>query len=315
MKKNNDHYPVFLWNIYDIKRKLQIILPSRRKYCNTFDNYNPVFIVSCGRSGNTLLRRILNSSSEIYIPSEIESLGQIISLFYRYKNMPWNELVNLIISTIEYNPEFKTLGVNCLKELSYRLKKVKTNQRSLAYIINQFYLFVLSELKIDCTRWGDKTPMNSKYIGRIHKIFPQAFYVHLIRNGYDVAYSYSQNNLLSLEEAANRWKYSNKMLYTFGQKNNTNYILIRYEDLVNEPKQIIKRLCGFIKIEYSDDLFEFNRLNRPLGDIQIYNRHNNVYNPINPSSIGKGLQNISQKEIESVKKIIGKEMIKFDYPD
>ena len=97
--KNTKHFHPIFWNSYDLLRRIQICLPSKRKLFNDIDKYEPVFIVGSGRSGNTLLRRILNASNEIYIPPEMKMLNHIISIYHRYSNAPWNELVNLIYSS------------------------------------------------------------------------------------------------------------------------------------------------------------------------------------------------------------------------
>jgi hypothetical protein len=39
-------------------------------------------------------------------------------------------------------------------------------------------------------RWGDKTPMYMRHLGLVERLFPDAQYVHLIRDGRDAALAF-----------------------------------------------------------------------------------------------------------------------------
>jgi hypothetical protein len=39
-------------------------------------------------------------------------------------------------------------------------------------------------------RWGDKTPMYMRHLGLLERLFPDAQYVHLVRDGRDAALSF-----------------------------------------------------------------------------------------------------------------------------
>jgi len=56
-----------------------------------------IFIIGSGRSGNTLLRRILTGSEELYIPPETYVLGDTIRNFPEYSRLEWPSTCQLIL--------------------------------------------------------------------------------------------------------------------------------------------------------------------------------------------------------------------------
>jgi hypothetical protein len=51
-------------------------------------------------------------------------------------------------------------------------------------------LFTTYAAKHAKPRWGDKTPMYMRHLGLLERLFPDAQYVHLIRDGRDAALAF-----------------------------------------------------------------------------------------------------------------------------
>ena len=122
--------------------------------------------------------------------------------------MAWGDLVFFVLSQFEFNPQFKYFEIS-LASLAHDLLSVAENNRSLAYILNRFYLYHAESIGVNCSIWGDKTPVNTFYLHRIKSVFPSAKYIHLVRDGCDVVSSYVREHLYpDVQSAANRWKKS-----------------------------------------------------------------------------------------------------------
>ncbi len=59
-------------------------------------------------------------------------------------------------------------------------------ERSLAFIIDRLYRCHAELSGKSIAKWGDKTPANVYSMAEIIAVFPQAKFVHLVRNGLDV---------------------------------------------------------------------------------------------------------------------------------
>ena len=70
--------------------------------------FEPVFIVSSGRAGTTILRKSLMNGGEIHIPPESgECIPQAFELYVKNKNRPWPERVRLVLNTFMEFADFK----------------------------------------------------------------------------------------------------------------------------------------------------------------------------------------------------------------
>ncbi len=283
--------------------RINLANPLANRYkLQTATDLSPFFIIGSGRSGNTLLRRILNNHSKLFIPPETYVLGSVIQLWIIYGGAPWKHIVSLVFDSFELYPEFDTFDIKSLIELKKDMIKLPDGERSLDNLLNSFYLFYAKQHGINKERWGDKTPLNVFYLKKISKVFPNAKYIHIIRNPYDSIYSYINSKLYdNYKDATLRWVSAVKLSKKFGENRNE-YLEIFYEDLVSKPETEIKKVCSFLNIAFEENMFSENK--EFLGDINLRSHHSNVLKPINTSSIGKGLKKLSSQEKDIIDNIL-----------
>lgn len=70
---------------YDLYKKISKNIYWNSIPLNNNEDYKPFFIIGSGRSGNTLLRRILTKKNGIVIPPETYVLGKVIRLHKAHK--------------------------------------------------------------------------------------------------------------------------------------------------------------------------------------------------------------------------------------
>lgn len=290
----------------DIKvlyRRLRIINPFSIKYPIYLNNsISPFFIIGSGRSGNTLLRRLLNNHTQLFIPPETFVLGSVINTFQIFRGARWEEIVTLVYDKFEMHPEFETFGIDSLKELKKEMIQLPEKKKSLDNLLNSFYLFYAKQHGINKEKWGDKTPLNVFSLKKIEKVFPNGKYIHIIRNPYDSIYSYVNAKIYdNYQDAALRWVNAVKLSKRFGEDRNE-YLEIFYEDLVSKPEREIKKICSFLNIVFEEKMFSENK--EFLGDINLRPHHANVLKSINTNSIGKGLKKLSNQEKEIIDNIL-----------
>lgn len=292
--------------IKDFLLRIKIAQPLGGYPLNRNEFIKSFFIIGSGRCGTTLLRKILFSHPDICIPPETYVLHKCIKLYRVHNNLQWNNLVNLVLSTLEYHPKFTAFDLS-LRPLAEELIHRDDSERSLALILDRFYHFYADEKEISCVLWGDKTPKNTLHLGLIDSVFPDAKYIHLIRHGADVVHSYLTTGLRTdLIYTAKQWEKAVRLAQTFGAKHPAQYFEVRYENLVNAPEKITRDICDFLDIEYLDEMIQDSEMiNKKMGDVPMYKHFSSVMNPITTETIGKGIRSLSNQQIETLRETIG----------
>ncbi len=268
----------------------------------------PFFIIGSGRSGNTLLRRIIGAHPDVYIPPETYVLGRLVSLFEQNQHLSWKQIVYLCLAQFEFHHEFDTFGIS-LRPLALELSKVPQASQSLAYIIDEFYKFAASEHNVLFNRWGDKTPLNTFYLNEILSVFPTAQFIHIIRDGCDVIPSYVKAGIYDeLEDAAKRWVQSVRLADDFSKQHKGRCFEVRYEELVTHPEEVTKKVCKFLGITFEEAMLNSQGHASQMGDVTARSHHKNVFKPISPESIGKGRRTMSKTAKSRLAVLIGKEL-------
>jgi len=104
-------------------------------------------------------------------------------------------------------------------------------------------------------RWIDSTPTNIPHMMRISRDFPEAQFIHVIRDARDVALSLDQlhwsrplpwDRKRSLLAAGIYWEWIVRKGRKFGTMLGTKYMEVRYEELVEQPQSALQRLGEFL---------------------------------------------------------------------
>ncbi len=295
--------------------------------------FNPFFIIGVARSGNTLFRRILTSHSRLHIPPETFVLGETIQKFQRFGGkMSWPDLVRFVFSQFEFHPEFHTFDIR-LEPLVNSLLDLPRRQRNLAFILNSFYRYHARMHEQPVQRWGDKTPMNSlddslvrgdlprrpgegvpENLLRIRKVFPDAQFLHIYRDGCDVVYSFLRGGFVAnLEEAATRWLHTVRQTRNFVQRYPDACFSVRYEELVRSPEKTIRDVCDFLGETFEPEMLTSHDSAAKLGDVPAWVWHKQVGEPINSANPGKGRVYFSREQKARLQSLIGDELESLGY--
>lgn len=276
-------------------------------------NLDPFFIVGSGRSGNTLLRRILLSHSELYIPPETYVLGLSIKAFRRYNHMFWYDLVHLILSLFEFHPEFETFECT-LGPLAKKIAYAPVSSRNLAYILDSFYRYHAEIKGFTPSRWGDKTPLNVYDLPIIRDVFPASQFIHIVRDGCDVVESYLRSGIYEdLESAGQRWSTSVSAYTDFSRKFPESCLEIRYEDLALNPEETVLEICAFLNIEFENSLLGSEELSSQMGDVSVHDHHQRVSGKITASRIGTGREGLTAEQKRTLSPIIDRQLVEMGY--
>jgi hypothetical protein len=110
-------------------------------------------------------------------------------------------------------------------------------------------------------RYAEKTPMNVIHIPFLARTFPESRFVHLIRDGRDVALSYldADFGVDSLGEAAIYWRRFVRKGRNDGRQLGPRYREVRYEELLADPETVLRSLCTFVELPYDPAMLMYHR--------------------------------------------------------
>jgi hypothetical protein len=276
---------------------------------------NPIFVVGCPRSGTTLLRLMLASHSHIGIPPEGTFISDLYAEFGGIKTISDKTITDFV-------GKFFAIR-KCREWLLHRepLTAHLTRRRPTCYadLIHAVYEHYLLQRQPGRRRWGDKNPIYVTKIPLLHAIFPQAKFVHIIRDGRDVAISHRHPafNLHSVKQAAQLWRERVTQGHLDGMRlGETHYIELRYEDLCLHPKRILKKLCDFCDIPFEyQNMMKFYKENDKKCMVPLHRHawHSNTFRPLNTDRISIWQREMKTDDVLNFQKIAGDVLEKFGY--
>lgn len=233
---------------------------------------NPfVFIVGCPRSGTTLLQRIVNAHPMIAIIPEI---GWIIKrsetrAFVTLEGLVRPAFVQDLIqkgALGRYTP--MPISRQELEELQLATRHQPVIYSELITSFFDRYGEVHGKPLV-----GNKTVDHVRNISPLHRLWPQAKFVHLVRDGRDVCLSAMQwrkaAKLASdfstwgedpVSTAALWWEWQVRLGREAGsQLDNALYHEMHYEELVADPISTCHSLCEFLGVPFDEAMLRFHQ--------------------------------------------------------
>jgi Sulfotransferase family len=207
------------------------------------------FVVGATRSGTTLLRLMLDAHPEMAIPSETHFIPDLIKA-YRLESATPERMCEVVTAHRRWG-DFHLDPEELLKRFR-AIDPINPGDAARAF----FQLYAKREGK---RRWGDKTPGYVREMHRIESVLPEARFVHLVRDGRDVALSVLAMNWgpSTVPEAAFRWK--KRILRAREQAPRIgHYVEIRYEDLVRDTEATLRRVCEFVDLPYDEEMLRYH---------------------------------------------------------
>ena len=271
----------------------------------------PVFIIGSPRSGTTLLYDMLQSAGGFArYPAESNVFNMLVPTFGRLK------------SHIDKQRLLQAWLRSALFRATH-LEPVHINQELMRCSSGGEFLNVLMEAIAQdqgVERWADQTPSHLLHIPEIRQAFPEALFVHMIRDGRDVALSLGKpgwvrplpgqrHNLRTA--AAMYWAWMVRKGRQYGQTVKPDYLEIRYEDLVQSPHVTLRRLADFIGHELDYDKIQQN----PIGSVRKPNtsftteRAAGAFNPV-----ARWKRALGSDELSVLEFLIGDLLTELDYP-
>ena len=269
---------------------------------------SPIFILGAQRSGTTLLRLMLNSHSKIAIPEEG---GFWMPLLREYRNKKKNiegNLLGLYIEYVQNHPQFKLWNIDVSSV--FDCFKSKGSVTLYEFIHETYKTFATAGGK---SIWGDKTPSFFRMMPVLKSLFPDAMFIHMIRDGRDIYLSRRKLDptMSNVSVNALEWVYKvRRARRDLELIDSSHYYELRYEDIVKSPNDILQSICDFLNIAFEKKMLEF----WTQSDKFIGAHHSKlIFQPVSTKSVGKWKNKMTVSELKRFELIAKKELLAFDY--
>jgi hypothetical protein len=258
----------------------------------------PFFIVGCGRSGTSLLRNLLNSHPDVAIP--LESL--FIVDYLRAEGL--HDLAAL---------QELLLGEPEISEWGLKLKQQDFNGASTlsATIDHLHMLYAQSKGK---KRWGQKTPRFVRNLDLIGASFPEAKFIHMIRDPRAVVNSLIRSHVHRSNpyHGALRWKMDVSAGRDYESRHPDRILSIKYENLVTHSEDVLKNISSFLNLVYQPDLLVHK------GGTEEYSAfyekiHQNLDRPLTTRRIDIWKTELSTSAVQVIEAIAMDVMVELGY--
>jgi hypothetical protein len=216
------------------------------------------FIVGSVRSGTTLLRLMLDVHPELAVPPESYFPRRLWRRRAEYERAT-NEARygvdgDAIVDDLLNDPALHHFRDNWgLDPVVVRDGLRDLEATEFADVLRRLYeLWARSQGK---TRYGDKTPVYVLAIDELAGVFPEARFVHVIRDGRDVALSLLElahpDHPRTAGQIARQWTDWVHAGRAAGERIGAHrYLEVRYEALVAQPEPELRRICDFIALDF-----------------------------------------------------------------
>jgi Sulfotransferase family len=270
-----------------------------------------LFIVGCGRSGTTVLRTVLDAHPELAVAHEgrfVVPLGLRRARYERPAGFDVDRFVAVLAGdrAVRTNLDLdadairRAVGERPVVDLPDAVRRV-------------FAWFALQRGK---ARYGDKMPAYVLRIPLLAEMFPEARFVHIIRDGRDVALSSMaiDGNTQKVVELAINWDTRVGAGRAAGRELGPGrYHEVRYEALVSEPAPVVAELCSFLDLAYAPEMLQF--FEQPDGvsaKVKANPRHARLAEPLSPGE-RSWRADMTHADLDAVEAVAGTRLSELGY--
>lgn len=208
----------------------------------------PVFIVGSPRSGTTWLYHMLLSAGDVAIYRAEASVFNLLGPRFGDLAEPRNRAA--LLDAWLPSEFFRRSGLDAG---TFRAK-VEAGCRTPGDLLRLFMASIAEQQSV--SRWAECTPENILYIDEIKKSIPDALFVHIVRDGRDVARSLAAQGWIAPRQSGHEstrlvhaglyWEWMVGRGRRSLERWTADRYEVRYEALVRSPVETLAALAGFL---------------------------------------------------------------------
>ncbi len=226
----------------------------------TFKSPDQVFIVGMNGSGTTMLLDHLSSHPLLFgFPGETKFLPYFLTRASKYGDLAddrnylklWEDMSDSIIGHAQRESGRFSLPSDW-----------GAPPRSVARVFDRIMgSFATEQGK---RIWCEKSPMHVLHMQLLGGAFPNARFIHVIRDGRDCAASFHRRWKFNPRRTVFRWKNAVREGRRQGANLGTRYLEVRYENITREPEASLREICRFLDLPFDAAVLDTGRARRDV---------------------------------------------------
>jgi hypothetical protein len=167
-----------------------------------------------------------------------------------------------VVSRLLKEPKFMALGVASSRSdtqtlLGTTIAEMITNILERYNALNRQKVFDV---------WVEHTPHNHRYFEELRHYYPDAFFLHIVRDGRAVYSSTKETDwgCKDVVTGACWWRESVTECLVLARVHPSRVITVRYEDFTSDPEKVLKEICTFACITYTPRMLDNNGVVNPV---------------------------------------------------
>lgn len=271
----------------------------------------PIFVLGCPRSGTTLLQLMLHSHARIAIPAETKFVIPAYARRCEFGDLEVRENRRALAEWItgERSTKFRVLGLDADAVVEEIVDGPPTVGSAIGIVFRAY------ARRFGKVRWGDKRPSYFRQAGTLLRMFPDAQFVHLVRDGRDCVASLMEMPWYDKDvyHAISAWRESidrgRRLAERLGPDS---YYELQYERLVADPADELARLCGFLGEDFDP------AMTRPEGIARqtvspSKKWHRRTRDGVTTSRIGSWAERLDAWQISLAEAAFGERLAEYGY--
>lgn len=230
------------------------------------------FFVGTNGSGTTLHRAIFDSHPDLSIPGEAQFVAKLAGNRERYEGEEFD--TGRLVKDLGKQDRFENWGLD-IADVETVLADPPVGDFPDA-IRRLYALYATQRGK---SRFGDKTQANIHHLPLLAGLFPDARFIHAVRDGRDVALAHTDGT--KIEQVAVSWKRRVGAGREGGRELGPDrYIESRFEDLIDDTEGSVRRICDFIDLPFDPQMLRYyERAGDIVSTTAVPDRHRDIFLP------------------------------------
>lgn len=272
----------------------------------------PLFVVGCSRSGTTLLQQMLNAHPRIAVAPETHFMPYYAARKDRYGDLGAGDGFRRLVDDIAASADFPELGIPAETFRAAAAGCPRTFPAVLALLLDLFARAKGADIA------GEKTPAHVMYLRELKADFPDARFVHLVRDPRAVVNSRRAETwgAKDVRENAAFWAEQAGAGERGARELGRDVVTLRYEDLVAQPGDTLRRLCADLGVAFEPAMLEYWKYNPHLLNVRREPWKANALGPLRPERVDGWRGCLLPTEVLEIESVAWPLMRRFGYrPD
>ncbi|MGG6238270.1 sulfotransferase family protein [Nodosilinea sp. AN01ver1] len=268
----------------------------------------PIFLVGCPRSGTTLLQQMLDAHPEVAIAPETHFIRNFWLKREQYGNLENDRAYQALLHAIVALPEFTEMELSAADFVAIAQTLERSYKNLLGLLLDQF------RQKRAVTMVGEKTPNHLLYMQILQEFFPEARFIHIIRDPRAVVNSWKKVPWTtgSVVGDAGVWRRYMATARQCPPAHGAIYSL-HYEALVSDPEASLKAVCQFLGLPFQMAMLDYYRQDPRGVNVSREPWKGNAVKPVSSDSLTRWQQEMTAEEIATVEWVAKAEMTGLSY--